>query len=144
MMETAFFRGVPPLSALLPPALRRVEAAEDLPGVRWALLALSAAGCRALERSDFFCGCGTLLAPGNWGSLAAKRVAAERVIGYGLASRDSLTFSSLGEEGAVLCVQRRLLRPDGGTVEPQELPLPPLTLAPEDALAVLGTWLLVC
>ena len=55
---------------------------------------------------------------------------------YGLSHRDSLTLSSLAEP--VLCVQRRLPRPDGGFIEPQEFPLPDLPAPAAELLPLLG------
>ena len=65
---------------------------------------------------------------------------AETVVTYGLSHRDSLTLSSLTEP--VLCIQRRLRRPDGSVIEPQELPLPPLPEPADRLLPLLGAWLL--
>ena len=65
------------------------------------------------------------------------RITAETVVTYGLSHRDSLTLSSLAEP--VLCVQRRLPRPDGGVVEPQEFPLPDLPAPAAELLPLLGT-----
>ena len=59
---------------------------------------------------------------------------------YGLSHRDSLTLSSLAEP--VLCVLRRLPRPDGCVVEPQEFPLPELPGPAAELLPLLGTRLL--
>ena len=81
--------------------------------------------------------CRILLAPGD-GSLEGIR--AETVVTCGLSPRDSLTLSSLWRP--VLCVQRSLPRPDGGTIEPQEFPLPPLPAPPELLLPLLGLRLL--
>lgn len=58
----------------------------------------------------------------------------------GLSHRDSLTLSSLSEP--VLCVQRALPRLEGGSVEPQEIPLPPLPGEAETLLPLLGMRLL--
>ena len=83
--------------------------------------------------------CRVALVPGNGGGdLSGLR--AETVVTWGLSPRDSLTLSSLSEP--VLCVQRALLRPDGGVVEPQELPLPRLPAPAEQMLPLLGLWLL--
>ena len=98
-----------------------VDTAEALAGQKLEILALA-------EESRGFRGvmCRVALVPGNGGGdLSGLR--AETVVTWGLSPRDSLTLSSLSEP--VLCVQRALLRPDGGVVEPQELPL-------------LGLWLL--
>ena len=112
---------------------------------RWDLLTVTAAGCDALERRGLVCACGTLVVPGDCGEAVLRQVRAERVVGYGVSGRDSLTFSSMGEDQRVLCVQRQLLRTDGSTVEPQEIPLPEAYLAlPDEAiLALMGTRLLL-
>jgi hypothetical protein len=142
-MEAALFGGYEALWTLLPSSVLRPAAPEELQSVRWALLTLTAAGCAALAASKTICGCGTLLLPGDCAPEALERVRAERAVGYGLSPRDSLTFSSL-ESSPVLCVQRALLRPDGQTVEPMELPLKNLPeLPPGDLLAALGTRLLL-
>jgi len=140
-MDAAFF-GSGAIAELLPPSVRRLSAPEELTQRRWDLLALTRSGCVRLRPSGVACGCVTLLLPGDQGELTQGRIRAERVIGYGLSPRDSLTLSSMGE-GAVLCVQRTLLRPDGGAVELQELPLPPLGLPPEELLALYGVRLLL-
>jgi hypothetical protein len=108
------------------------------------VLALSAAGCRALEGAqEAVCACGTVLMPSSWSKLTGRQIRAERVVSCGLSARDSLTFSSMGEGEAVACVQRILYRPDGETVEPQELPLPCPGNPAEDLLAVVGLTLLL-
>lgn len=140
-METVFFGAERGLR--LPEGTHRAADAGALERTHWDLLALSTSGCRGLERSGIFCGCGTLLLPGGQDFSILSRIRAECVISAGMSARDSLTFSSLGENGAVLCVQRTLPRPDGATVEPQELLLPPPLLPPEDALILLGMWLLL-
>lgn len=69
-----------------------------------------------------------------------RGIQAETVVTYGLSHRDSLTLSSLSEP--VLCVQRALPRLEGGSVEPQEIPLPPLPGEAEILLPLLGMRLL--
>ena len=113
---------------LLPPRALAAESARDLTLRRWSVLALTERGCGALERAD----CGVLLVPGDRAEAVLARVRAETVVTCGLSQRDSLTLSSLSEP--VVCLQRALLRPDGGTVEPQEFPLPPDLPAPAEAL----------
>ena len=97
-------------------------------------LPAAAAGCVLLLGSAFcfrmYIGGDGLLFSGAEAVLA--RVRAETVVTCGLSQRDSLTLSSLSEP--VVCLQRALLRPDGGTVEPQEFPLPPDLPAPAEAL----------
>lgn len=113
---------------LLPPRALAAESARDLTLRRWSVLALTERGCGDLERAD----CGMLLVPGDRAEAVLARVRAETVVTCGLSQRDSLTLSSLSEP--VVCLQRALLRPDGGTVEPQEFPLPSDLPAPAEAL----------
>lgn len=124
---------------LLPPGTRRVERPEELARHLWPLLALTRESCRRLPEGRGEVICRVLLAPGDcpW---ALERIRAETVVSYGLSPRDSLTLSSLAEP--VLCVQRALPRLDGGTVEPQEVPLPPLPAPAEVLLPLLGLRLL--
>jgi len=126
-MECGIYPCPPAWRKLLPPGVR---AAETVAGTVWDLLALTPAGLSAQGR------CRVLLAPGNGGF----SVQAERVVTYGLSPRDSLTLSSL--RAPVLCIQRTLPRPDGGVIEPQELPLPPLPGPAEELLPLLGLRLL--
>ncbi|HBD86649.1 MAG TPA: hypothetical protein DC001_04400 [Clostridiales bacterium] len=65
------------------------------------------------------------------------------MVSCGLSPRDSLTVSSMGDQNAVVCVQRALLRPDGAQVEPQELPVNCSGEWSEDLLAVIGLGLLL-
>jgi hypothetical protein len=141
-VETAFFsaREVEPF---LPPEVCLPRTVEEVSRRRWDLLALTREGCRLLESGVSVCCCGTLLLPGDLGYVALSRVRSERVVDYGLSSRDSLTLSSLSR-GAVVCVQRMLIRPDGNIVEPGELPLTVADLPPEELLAVAGIRLLTC
>ena len=62
------------------------------------------------------------------------------MISWELCARDSLTVARLAERG--LCVQRALLRPDGGGVEPKEGPQPSLPATAGQMLPLLGLWLL--
>ena len=133
-MEGAIIGGPACWSGWLPPGILRVDTAEALAGQKLEILALA-------EESRGFRGvmCRVALVPGNGGGdLSGLR--AETVVTWGLSPRDSLTLSSLSEP--VLCVQRALLRPDGGVVEPQELPLPRLPAPAEQMLPLLGLWLL--
>lgn len=139
-MDAAIFDCPMEWVRFLPPGTRRVRRAEELAEHIWPLLALTPEGCRALAEED---GgeivCRLLLSPGDLPALPA-RVRAETVISYGLSPRDSLTLSSLTEP--VLCVQRALPRPDGGVVDPQEVPLPSLPAPAEALLPLLGLRLL--
>ena len=67
--------------------------------------------------------CRTALLPDSAGPLA-RCLLADRVVSYGLNSRDTLTVSSLEENHICVAVQRELIRLDGGLVERQELVLP--------------------
>lgn len=121
-------------SCWLPPGIVRVDTADTLAGQSWEILALAGAG-NVRRRTA----CRVALVPGD-GSGDLSGLQAQSVVTWGLSPRDSLTLSSLWEP--VLCVQRALLRPDGGVVEPQELPLPPLPAPAEQLLPLLGIWLL--
>ncbi|MBU5626837.1 hypothetical protein KQI82_07905 [Oscillibacter sp. MSJ-2] len=113
---------------------------------RWDLLTLSRGGCERLEaHKGLFCACETLLVPGDCGGALLQRIRAERVVGYGVDRKDSLTFSSMGDGQKVLCIQRELRSVGGTTVEPQEIPLPDtvLHLPEEGVLALMGTRLLL-
>lgn len=121
---------------LLPPGILAAEDARDLILRRWPLLALTG-GAVLPDRAD----CGILLVPGDRAEAALARVRAETVVTCGLSHQDSLTLSSLAKP--VVCVQRALPRPDGGTVEPQEFPLPGGLPAPAaELLPLLGLRLL--
>ena len=136
-MEGVFFRCPPSWERLLPPGVLGATRAEDLVARCWPLLALTRRGCE--ELGDTAALCRVLLVPGDWAP-SLDRITAETVVTYGLSHRDSLTLSSLAEP--VLCVQRRLPRPDGCAVEPQEFPLPDLPGPAAELLPLLGTRLL--
>jgi hypothetical protein len=140
-MESAFFAADEALKALLPRGVHCPATAEELAERAWTLLALTGEGCRRLEEAGLLLCCHTLILPGEWGALA-ERCRARQVVTCGLSSRESLTFSSLGES-AMVCLQRQLLRPDGGSVEPQELPAPALLCPAEDYLPAAALHLLL-
>ena len=122
----------------LPPGARRVRTRTGARRRTWGVFALTPDGCRKLRRAELRCG--LLLIPGNCPAEALPRLRAGRAASYGLSPRDSLTFSSLEEP--ILCVQRALPAPDGGVIEPQEIPVPGLPAPFEDFLPLLGLWLL--
>ena len=136
-MEGVFFRCPPSWERLLPPGVLGATRAEDLVARCWPLLALTRRGCE--ELGDTAALCRVLLVPGDWAP-SLDRITAETVVTYGLSHRDSLTLSSLTEP--VLCVQRRLPRPDGGFIEPQEFPLGALPEPAAELLPLLGLRLL--
>lgn len=133
-MEGAIFDCPAQWQEHLPPGVLGAESPAGLTGRTWDLLALTRRGRAALGRAEIFCR--ILLIPGD----APPPLGAETVITCGLSPRDSLTLSSLTEP--LLCVQRALPRPDGGTVDPQELPLPPLPAPAAELLPILGLRLL--
>ena len=136
-MEGVIFSCPPAWEPWLPPGVLRAEHPEALGERCWPLLVLTSRGCEALGGQAALCR--VLLVPGDRaGELGS--ISAEAVVTCGLSSRDSLTLSSLTEP--VLCVQRRLPRPDGGFVEPQEFPLPELPAPAEELLPLLGLRLL--
>ena len=144
MGDAAFFLAGAAPPAPLPAGVEQPETVRALTEKRWEVLALSSAGCRLLaDAPEAVCACGTVLLPSDWSCLTARQVRAERVVSCGLSSRDSLTFSSMGDGNAVVCVQRVLIRPDGGQVEPQELPLGCRGSQTEALLAVIGLGLLL-
>ena len=134
-MEGAIFDCPAPWRERLPAGVLGVDSPAGLAGRKWDLLALTRRGQASLGRVEV--SCRILLLPGD----GPPPLAAETVITWGLSPRDSLTLSSLAEP--VLCVQRRLPRPDGAVVEPQEFPLPPLLCPPEELLPLLGLRLLL-
>lgn len=144
MVDAAFFGGGAAAPVPLPAGVERPETVRVLTEKRWEVLALSVAGCRRLsDAPEAVCACGTVLLPSEWTGLASRQIRAERVVSCGLSARDSLTFSSMGDRDGVVCVQRALLRPDGGQVEPQELPLNCPGGQTEDLLTVIGLGLLL-
>lgn len=134
-MEGAIFSCPAAWVEKLPPGVRGLETAAALADRNWDILALTGGGMQKARRRGTRCR--ILLAPGE-GTPPAE---ADTVITYGLCPRDSLTLSSLTEP--VLCVQRRLPRPDRGVIEPQEFPLPPLPEPAEALLPLLGLRLLL-
>lgn len=144
MAESAFFGGGAAPPAPLPAGVERPGTVRALTEKRWELLALSAEGCRRIASTpEAVCACGTVLLPSEWTALTVRQIRAERVVSCGLSPRDSLTLSSIGDQNAVVCVQRALLRPDGAQVEPQELPVSRPGGSAEDLLAVIGLGLLL-
>ena len=133
-MEGVMIGGPRGWSKWLPPGILRADTAETLTRRTWEILAL--AGEEGVRREIT---CRVALVPGS-GCGALTGLRAQTLVTWGLSPRDSLTLSSLSEP--VLCVQRALLRPDGGVVEPQELPLPRLPAPAEQMLPLLGLWLL--
>ena len=136
-MEGVFFRCPPSWERLLPSGILGTRQAAALPACCWPLMVLTRRGCE--ELGDTAAICRVLLVPGDRAAELGS-ISAEAVVTCGLSPRDSLTLSSLTEP--VLCVQRRLPRPDGGFVEPQEFPLPELPAPAEELLPLLGLRLL--
>ena len=87
--------------------------------------------------------CRALLAPGSLAHLAGE-LSAAWVVSYGLTPRDTLTFSSLGQDTLCLALQRELVTLSGDCLEPQEWPLPRQSQAsPLFLLACAGLQLLL-
>lgn len=133
-MERGIFRCPPQWLPFLPPQVR-CPSSQELSLSRWALLALTPEGARAIGGMQLRCKC--LLLPGD----CPVRTTAPAVISYGLSARDSLTLS--GVRQPVLCIQRTLPGPDGTLLEPQEIPLRELPGPPEALLGLLGLRLLL-
>ena len=124
-------------NAFLPPDVFGTAFPEMAEGQFWDLLALTPQACQSTKVQPEI-RCRILLLPGNVPSLLLEKLHADYVVSYGLSPQDSLTLSSLTQP--VLCIQRRLPRPDGDWMEPQELPLPPCPA--EELLPLLGVRLL--
>lgn len=87
--------------------------------------------------------CRALLVPGLLWALGAK-ISAVWSISYGVAARDSLTLSSMGERKVALALQRELVTLAGTSLERQELLLPRNGhTSPLHFLACAGTLLLL-
>lgn len=88
--------------------------------------------------------CGTLVFPGDT-DLPAEAFRADCVVTYGLAPRNTVTYSSIAEDSCVVAVQREFLSFDGKKVEAQEIRVegglhPDLLLAVTAAALVLGAF----
>lgn len=146
-MEAGFFGAAELLgSEELPRGMVWIQEAESIADRRWDLLTLSRSGCEGIEACrGLFCACATLIVPESCGGALLQRIRAERVVGYGVDRKATLTFSSMGDGQKVLCIQRELRRLDGTVIEPQELPLPErfAQLPEEGVLALVGTRLLL-
>ena len=138
MDDLAVFRGGA-LGRWLPPQTRTVDEAVLLRRC-WALLALDRAGAARLALLARGPLCRTVLLPQEGTALSLRT---RQAVDYGLSPRCSLTLSGVSPR-PVLCVQRSLITVSGGTIEPQELPLPRRwsRLPPEALLLTAGTWLL--
>ena len=141
--KAAFFLASPEHRPLLPPEISFPGAKATLPDTRWDLLALNHVGCRTLLANRIACSCKTLLLPGNAATAITQLVQANQVVSTGLSPLCTITFSSLMDSQALVCIQRTLIRPDGTELEPQELPMPLPSLPPEEQLLLLGMQLLL-
>lgn len=73
-----------------------------------------------------------------------KAVKSDYVISYGMSPRDTITASSISDDGVQISLQRELVTLKGEVVERQELPLIPLKHStPERIMTVLGAVLLL-
>lgn len=68
----------------------------------------------------------------------------QNVIDLGFGRFDSITFSSINGEGAVICVQRAVKRLDGSIIEPCEIPITVNANQNRFALLSAYTILLLC
>ena len=73
---------------------------------------------------------GILLLPGSVKSACS----ADFVVTYGMAPDDTVTLSSVGEDRCVMTVQRDIYTLDGAVIEPQDIVIPRMHLAPDRAL----------
>lgn len=83
-----------------------------------------------------------LLPGGLLDSLNALKT--DYVISYGMSARDTITASSISEDGVLISLQRELVTLNGEIVERQELPAIPLKHStPERIMSVRGALLLL-
>lgn len=141
--KVGFFLPTPECRPFLPRSLCIPDVPESLSSIHWDLLILNHGGCRTLLSRRIACSCGTLLLPGDTAASITQLVQAHQVISAGLSARNSITFSSLRPENALVCIQRTLLRTDGFVLEPQEILCSPLPLPPEDQLLLFGLRFLI-
>lgn len=87
--------------------------------------------------------CRALLVPGRLSALAGE-IPASFAVSYGNSPRDSLTFSSFGDDMLALALQREVITLNGACLERQELMLPRAGhTAPFHVLACAGVQLLL-
>lgn len=141
--NAAYFSAYPQTRSLLPEAVRTPYTADALRLHHWQILVLNHGGCHSLLTHRVPCTCDTLLLPEAQAGAVTQLVAARQVISAGLSPRCSLTFSSFQSSGALVCVQRTLLRGDGSVLDPQEFLLPPLQLPVEEQLLLFGLQMLL-
>lgn len=143
-MNSAYFDAAPDILPFLHPFLRRPRRAFSLSVSHWDLLVLNREGCRALLAARCRCSCDTLLLPDAHAGAVMQLVDARQVVGVGMSGRSTLTCSSLQRGRSLICLQRTLSKPDGQTVEPQELLFPcPAPVSPEEQLLLCGSRLLL-
>lgn len=80
-----------------------------------------------------------LLLPGKFQRDSTQ---AESYVTYGMAPEDTVTLSSVGGEKCVLAIQNEIRDIFGKTIEPQEIVIPRLQLAPDFAMAACTALLL--
>ena len=78
--------------------------------------------------------CRILLTPPDK-SAQLTAVEAEWAVSFGPAARESISFSSLDEDGLTLCIRRALPTLSGHVLETQEIPLHCRAALPEEMLA---------
>ena len=84
-----------------------------------------------------------LVVRGEDAGRALEHCRCEMVITYGFGMRDTLTPSSMLDEGCVVSLQRGLVTLDGEAVEPREVPVGHLTGEVETRMAVAAVCLLL-
>ena len=77
---------------------------------------------------------------GNFGTLLIpyefeNRIMAKNVITYGMSPSSTVTMSSVGENRCVMTVLREIITMWGDVIEPQDIVVPRMHLAPHYALA---------
>lgn len=94
--------------------------------------------CRAEKIVDSKC----ILLPGDLLD-GHGEITSEYAISYGMSPRETITVSSLSQEGAVISLQRELVTLAGEVLEQQELPkIPLMNASPEHVMTIAGALLL--
>ena len=119
--------------------IHRVNSTAALAGTSQDIIVIST-GFVMVHRTDTKpVGCGILLLPGD---ADAEDFNAECVVTYGMSPKNTITFSSIGEDACVVALQRELLTIGGDMLERQEFKVKS-DLRPDTLLAVTGALLIL-
>ncbi len=128
--------------------IRSIRSLKEITGRKSDILVLPADAAQdcggSSSREQLRVGCGILLLPGD--SAAVTGVVdifdAGCIVTYGMSPKNTVTFSSIGEDFCVLALQRELVTTGGVVLERQEIKIRG-EMRPESLLAVAGTLLIL-